>query len=107
MGICRDKNQPMAATELRRRAEELLGTVTTGSSPPRTEAESQRLLHELEVHRIELEMQNTELRQSREEEAASLEKYADLYDFAPVGYFTLDRAGIISCVNLMGTSLLG
>jgi len=71
-----------------------------------SEEESLRLLHELQVHQIELEMQNEELRQARNELEAAREKYTDLYEFAPVGYFTLDRAGIISSVNLMGSSLL-
>ena len=61
----------------------------------------------LQVHQIELEMQNAELRQARDEVETALEKYTDLYDFAPVGYFTLDRDGIIRAVNLTGASLLG
>jgi PAS domain S-box-containing protein len=93
--------------EMRRLAEKRLGENTGTAHPPRTVAESLRLLHELEVHQIELEMQNEELRQARENEAEALEKYADLYDFAPVGYFSLDRDGIISSVNLTGAVLLG
>ena len=68
--------------------------------------ETLRLLQELQVHQIELEMQNEELCQSRNELEEAREKYTDLYDFAPVGYFTLDLAGIISSVNFMGSSLL-
>ena len=71
-----------------------------------TEEETRRLVHELEVHQIELEMQNTELRQARDEVESVLEKYTDLYDFAPVGYFTLDRSAVIRAVNLTGASLL-
>jgi PAS domain S-box-containing protein len=93
--------------ELRRLAEERLGENAGSARPPRTEAESLRLLHELEVHQIELEMQNEELRQAREAEAEALEKYTDLFDFAPVGYFTLDRQGVIRSVNLRGAFLLG
>ena len=93
--------------ELRRRAEELLRAETTKAPPPRTEAESQRLLHELEVHRIELEMQNAELHQARDEVETALDKYTDLYDFAPVGYFTLDCNGVIRGMNLTGASLMG
>jgi PAS domain S-box-containing protein len=63
--------------------------------------------HELQVHQVELEMQNAELRQTRDEVETVLGKYTDLYDFAPVGYFTLDREGIIRSVNLTGASLLG
>ncbi len=66
-----------------------------------------KLIHELEVHQIELEMQNQELRKAQEELETSRKKYVDLYDFAPVGYFTLDKDGIIMEANLMGASLLG
>jgi PAS domain S-box-containing protein len=52
-------------------------------------------------------MQNEELRQARENEAEALEKYTDLYDFAPVGYFTLNRDGIVNSVNLTGAVLHG
>ncbi len=68
--------------------------------------EALRLLQELQVHQIELEMQNEELCQARSALEEAREKYTDLYDFAPVSYFTLDRAGIISSINLMGSSLL-
>ncbi len=65
------------------------------------------LCHELEVHQIELEMQNEELRRVQAELAASEEKYRDLYEFAPVGYFTLESSGQIREANLAGASLLG
>jgi PAS domain S-box-containing protein len=65
------------------------------------------LNHELQVHQIELEMQNAELRQSREELETALEQYTDLYEFAPVGYVTLDRTGEIRRVNLAGSRLMG
>jgi PAS domain S-box-containing protein len=68
--------------------------------------EALRLLQELQVHQIELETQNEELCQAKSELEEAREKYTDLYDFAPVGYFTLDRAGIIKSANLMGSSLL-
>jgi len=107
MRIRKDKKLPMEADELRRHAEEQLKVKSIDLKLPRTDEETHRLVHELEVHRIELEMQNAELRQSREEMETTLEKYTDLYDFAPVGYFTLDRNGVISAVNLSGAGLLG
>jgi len=66
----------------------------------------QRQIHELQVHQIELEMQNTELREVRDRMERLLQKYTELYDFAPVGYFTLDEQGRILEVNLTGSVLL-
>ena len=93
--------------ELRRRAELRLKDQQSKHPPNQSDADNQRQLHELEVHQIELEMQNEELREAREAMEALLEKYTDLYDFAPVGYLTLDREGIIREANLAGASLLG
>ena len=70
-------------------------------------ADARRLLHELEVHQIELEMQNAELRQARDELETALENYTDLYDFAPSGYFTLAATGAILQANLTGATLVG
>jgi len=106
MEIDEVKNKSEAASELRRRAEELLRAKKIELKPMRTEKATQRLVHELEVHQIELEMQNAELAQTRIELEKGLEICTDLYDFAPVGYFTLDRDGIIRAVNFSGASLL-
>jgi PAS domain S-box-containing protein len=70
-------------------------------------AEPQRLLHELQVHQVELEMQNAELQETRNRMEVVLEKYTDLYDFAPVGYFSLDEQGRILEMNLTGAAMLG
>ena len=95
-------------TELRRQAEARLSErKKKAAPPPATEAETLRLVHELQVHQIELEMQNDELIQARAELEAALRQYTDLYDFAPVGYFTLARDGTIHQVNLAGANLLG
>ncbi|MFH1653665.1 MAG: PAS domain S-box protein [Pseudomonadota bacterium] len=67
----------------------------------------EELVHELEVHQIELEMQNDELKRAQTEIENSRVEYADLYDFAPVTYFTLDKNGLILKINLTGASLLG
>ncbi|MDR3580609.1 MAG: hypothetical protein P4L44_11665 [Oryzomonas sp.] len=64
-----------------------LGEKTTPSHG--TEQESLRLKHELQVHQVELEMQNAELRQARDKLETTPEQYTDLYDFAPAGYFSL------------------
>ena len=63
--------------------------------------------HDLEVYQIELEMQNRELRDKQLELELARDKYADLYDFAPVGFLTLDDKGIIREINLTATGLLG
>ena len=69
--------------------------------------EVQKLVHELQVHQIELEMQNEALQRSQMETAESHRKYTDLYDFAPVGYFTFDKRGHIIEANVTGASMLG
>lgn len=69
--------------------------------------EMRRLVHELRVHKIELEMQNEELKRSEILLAASRDRYQALYDFAPVGYFTFDEKGTVSEVNLTGSEFLG
>jgi PAS domain S-box-containing protein len=92
---------------LRRRAEELLRAKTPEALPSPTAEELQRLVHELQIHQIELEMQNEELKHAREELEEALEKCTDLYDFAPVGYFTLDRDTLVYAANLAGATLLG
>ncbi len=64
------------------------------------------LLYELRVHQVELEMQNEELRLAQQKLEYLHRKYFDLYNFAPVGYFTLDKDGLILEVNLTGAALL-
>ncbi len=66
-----------------------------------------RTLHELQVHQIEVEMQNEELRLAGEELKALHERYFDLYDMAPVGYFTISEKGLIIEANLTIATLLG
>jgi PAS domain S-box-containing protein len=65
------------------------------------------LVHELQVHQVELEMQNDELKRAKLETESALAKYSDLYDFAPLGLFTLNEHGQIMEVNLAGAALLG
>jgi len=75
-----------------------------GADPPRT---ADALLHELQVHQIELEMQNEELLRSQAALEASRERFADLYEFAPVAYLTLTRGARITAANRMAAMLLG
>ncbi len=84
-----------------------MGAKAAAGQPPLSGIESQRLVHELQVHQIELEMQNEELRRARQELELSRNTYAELFDFAPVGYFVLDARGLIRTANLAGAQLLG
>jgi PAS domain-containing protein len=97
----KNPNPPADAAELRRRAEDRFQT------RERNPQSAQRLVHELKVHQIELEMQNEELQRARAKADALLAQYTDLYDFAPAGYFNLARDGTILAVNLTGARLLG
>jgi len=96
-----------SADLLRRRAEERLARATPQGGPPGPDADAARLIHELQVHQIELELQNDELQQSRARVETLLAQYADLYDFAPTGYLTIDPGGVIRQVNLAGARLFG
>ena len=91
---------------LRRKAEEKLRTQLERLKEL-SARDIQELVHELGTHQIELEMQNEELRKARDELESSRNQYAELYDFAPVGYFTIDAQGLIEGVNLTGARLLG
>jgi PAS domain S-box-containing protein len=102
--------QAGSGSALRRRAEEI-AREKAARSPEDLGAlspeEIGRILHELRVHQIELEMQNDELRRAQQELEATRIKYSDLYDMAPVGYFTVDEKGMILEANLRGADLLG
>ncbi|OGV64412.1 MAG: hypothetical protein A3K19_09635 [Lentisphaerae bacterium RIFOXYB12_FULL_65_16] len=96
----RDKN-------LRRRAEDKAAAVAAQDIEVPSLAEAKRLVHELRVHQIELEMQNAELRQTRAALETSRTRYFELYDLAPVGYLTLGEPGLILEANLRAAALLG
>ena len=92
---------------LRRRAEDRLKKEKPETGPATAEMDQKKLIHELQVHQIELEMQNEELHHAREEVEEILAKYTDLYNFAPVGYLTFDEKGLILELNLTAGQLLG
>jgi PAS domain S-box-containing protein len=96
-----------SAQELRKRAEEKFRS-NEGSSPEIYSPEEYlHNFHDLEVHQIELEMQNEELRHSQEETETSKSRYFDLYDLAPVGYLTLSEKGLIHEANLTAATMFG
>ena len=90
---------------IRARAEKRLKHMQGGVTD--SPADADRLVHELQVRQIELELQNEELASAYAEADAVRERYADLYDFAPVAYVTLDALGVIRQINLTGAILLG
>ena len=94
----------VVAQDLRAKAEAQLARQPGAAGPARPAAE---LIHELQVHRIELEMQNEELRRAYVALEAARDRYADLYDFAPVGYLTLDKGGLVTEANQTAATLLG
>lgn len=91
--------------DLRKKAQEIL-TGKNGISKE-TLDEFEEIIHELEVHQIELEMQNENLIKVQIELEESKEEYKELYDFAPVGYFNLDKNCIIKKTNLKAFEILG
>ena len=100
-------SKPSRGKELRREAERRLRGKTTTPVEGMADVDVRALLHELQVHQIELEMQNEELLRAQTAEREVSDKYHDLFDFAPVGYFRLNEKGQILEVNLAGAELLG
>jgi PAS domain S-box-containing protein len=100
-------SEPAQPANLRRKAEERLRATEGNHGPPRAEVDARALVHELQVHQIELEMQKEELQRARVPAEEASEKYGDLFDFAPVGYFLWGHDTRILEVNLAGATLLG
>jgi PAS domain S-box-containing protein len=101
------KTIPDLFSNLRQKAEKKLKNTKNAHTDMREASDLRALVHELQVHQIELEMQNDELFRAKRELENSEQKFRDLYDFAPVGYATIDASGIICEMNLAGASLLG
>ena len=102
-----EKINKTASALLRQKAEELLKKKSAATTSSLSEVESLRLIHELEVHQIELELQNKELGRAWADAEVVNDKYIRLYDFAPLGYFTLSGKGEIIELNLTGARMLG
>jgi signal transduction histidine kinase/DNA-binding response OmpR family regulator len=94
----------VAALRLRTEGRMKPGDAATG--PDDLGGYSQKILQELQIHQIELEMMHEELMQSKNETDTLLAKHLDIYDFAPIGYFTLNPGGTILQANLTGAGLL-
>jgi two-component system sensor kinase FixL len=100
------RKHPTSPKRLRARAEQLLGTTRREVAQMPVD-DVQKLVQELQVHQIELKMQNDELRRTQLELEQARDRYADLYDFAPTAYLTLNAHGEILEANLNAGELLG
>ncbi|MFB1487519.1 MULTISPECIES: putative bifunctional diguanylate cyclase/phosphodiesterase [unclassified Thiocapsa] len=94
------------SARLRREAEARLSTPDEPAPPALAPEEAERLIHELQVHQIELELQNDELLRTQEALETARSRYFDLYDLAPIGYVTLTDEGLIREANLAAATLL-
>ncbi len=100
------KGQTGSQDSLRRRAEEINRKKEADTRETSVIDESSWMVHELRVHQIEIEIQNDELRRTHAELEEKHEQYLDLYDFAPMGYFTLSEQGQIMATNLTTSTML-
>jgi two-component system, cell cycle sensor histidine kinase and response regulator CckA len=101
-----DRKPPGETPKLREKAEARLQSEARGMQEYSLD-DLHVLMHELQVHQIELEMQNDELRQGQISLEEANRKYRDFYDFSPLGFLTLDESGLIREVNLTAASQLG
>jgi len=105
--MAKDQSRQERPRELRRRAEEALSRKKTGEPSAMPEEDVRALVHELQVHQIELEMQNEELKRANAMVEETRNRYVDLYELAPIGYLTLDENGIVIEANLTAAGQLG
>ena len=99
--------EPGSLHDKRLDASAALGVLHQLASSPSTADAALTLLHELQVHQVELDLQDEELRRSRAELEATLARQVQLYDFAPLGYLTVDRGTALQELNLTAASMLG
>ena len=100
-------NIKFETADLRKKALEILKNKPVITSAQQSDDDMLKLIHELEVHQIELELQNEELMHAKSDTQEAVKKYTELYDFAPSGYFTLSKTGEINELNLRGANMLG
>jgi len=111
---------PQRLADLRKRAASRLTGAAATASPadaltvlhelaasPETASDALTLLHELQVHQVELDLQAQEIRESRVELEAALRRQIELYDFQPVGCFTIDARFVLHELNQTGAQMLG
>ena len=101
------RKNPLGVDELRQQAQMRLRLHGVGDAQALSPTETQQLLEELEIHQIELELQNEHLNEARAKLEAALSQSSELYDFSPVGSLSLDREGSITKLNLSAAQLLG
>jgi len=102
-----DHRTPKDRIDLRREAEDRIGEDEINNTREMSDADVLALLHELKVHQVELEMQNDELKLAQAETERALHKYSDLYNFAPVGYLTVDENDVVVEANETAAAMLG
>ncbi|NEW84749.1 MAG: PAS domain-containing sensor histidine kinase [Mariniphaga sp.] len=103
-----DSNKkPSENTTRRGKAEEYLQSKPSDQTIFSSDADILKLMHELQVHHIELELQNEELQLAKEKAESDNKKFTSIYDFAPVGYFTITSDGSILELNHKSAEMLG
>jgi len=103
----KQENTVSNLNQLRKKIEKLLKTEPQEESSQHSEIEVRKIFHELEVYKLELEMQNKELTEARNKSEIMAEKYKELYESATVGNFTLSKSDTIIDLNLIGAKMLG
>ncbi len=103
----KEKGHKHEITNLRQKAEELLKKRQSKKSPFLADADNLKLIYELEVHQIELELQNEELMSANNETQIAVKEYKEIFDFTPASHFTLSKEGDIISINYSAALILG